>query len=75
MIIWYEVSSRNTGEYVPRCSHCGAFKSKFLRHFFFRGLYCYRCVHDILYKNVWTVSEINAQSHFEEVYVNKIREM
>ena len=68
MIIWYEIDRRQDGVYVPRCSRCGRFPKTLLRHFFFTGLYCYRCVEDVLYKNVWTVKEINAQSHFEEVY-------
>ena len=75
MIIWYEVGRNTCGEYVPRCSRCGRFPSRLLKHFFFTGVYCYSCVHDVLYKNVWTVKEINAQSKFEEVYKSNLKEI
>ena len=51
--------------FVPRCSRCGHFpKEHLLKHWFFSGWYCHRCVQDVYYDNVWTVKEVNYENEF-----------
>ena len=75
MIVWYDVGRSNSDPYVPRCSRCGRFPERLLKHWFFTGLYCYSCVQDKFYHNVFTVAEINAAGEAFELYDNsKIKE-
>ena len=60
-VVWREVDP-NDCIYVARCSFCGAFKRKLLKHWFYTGIYCFGCVQDVLYHNVRTVKEINDDS-------------
>jgi ribosomal protein L34E len=54
--VWHEYDKN--GEYVPRCSFCGRFKSKLHVHWFFTGVYCVSCVQDVLYDNARTIGEM-----------------
>ena len=46
--------------FVPRCSRCGHFPKKtLLKHWFFRGFYCHRCVQGVLFDNARNVGEVN----------------
>lgn len=63
--IWTEFEAR-TSEYVGRCSFCGKYKNKknnnLYTHWFFNGVYCITCIHDVLYDNCRTIKEIQGES-------------
>ena len=67
-MIWQVVFCGTDPVYVTRCSRCGRYPEKLLKHFFFTGLYCFRCVHDELYRNVWNFQEINAAKESYDRY-------
>jgi len=56
--VWRKVDF-DVSVYVPRCSKCGKYKQNLREHWFFSGVYCYACIHDILYDNARNVMEIN----------------
>ena len=51
--------------YEPRCSYCGQWRRNLMKHWFFTGLYCIRCIHECLYNDVRNVDEINRRKHNE----------
>ena len=66
-LVWTEFHTSYVEDigYVPRCSRCGWFpKETLLKHWFFEGFYCHRCVQGIYYLNVWTVKEVNDAEEF-----------
>ena len=58
-MIWTVIKREHTGLYEPRCSRCGRYPLKLLKHWFFSGLYCHGCVQDVLYDNMRNIKEIN----------------
>ena len=46
--------------FEPRCVRCGRYPKELLKHWFFEGHYCERCVNDVLYDNARNVKEIGA---------------
>ena len=60
-VIWRVVDVEES-IYVPRCSFCGKFRKKLLKHWFYTGIYCYSCVQDVLYDNARSVKEINGET-------------
>ena len=64
--VWTEFESKYVDDigYVPRCSRCGFYPKTLLRHWFFKGYFCHRCVEVDYYSNVWTVKEVNNENEF-----------
>ena len=55
--VWYELGP-DEHNYVHRCSVCGRFKKRLWKHWFFTGLYCIGCIHDLLWNNARTMEEV-----------------
>ncbi len=44
--------------YEPRCSFCGKYRRRLMFHWFFTGLYCINCIHEVLYDDARSLNDI-----------------
>ena len=61
--VWRDAHEGDFAVFVERCSRCGRYPKVLKVHWFFRGLYCLRCIQDVLYDNSRNVSEVKRRTH------------